>query len=235
MPPTKVKAIVLKKINFRETSVIVHLLTDSIGKIHGIMKGVRNPTKKIPPLAYQQGSFIEAFVYLKPKSGLELVTKPEIIDSFNFKDEAGILWHRLLSDLDRFIPASRFNSQEIYDLLVQTGNIIPQVKNHRAIELLVTERILYYLGFGPFLEKCLVCGKSENLYFFSGKLGGVVCSNCRARETTAFRLPPKHIQVLKFFHKIPISQIPMIKYIPEGLYKNLKKCLDEIVEYHLVD
>ncbi|MCX7705691.1 MAG: DNA repair protein RecO [bacterium] len=234
MPPTRVRAIILKRINFRETSVIVNLLTDSIGKIHGIMKGVRNPEKKIPPLAYQQGSCIEAFVYLKPRSGLELVTKPEVIEIFNFKGEASVLWRRLLFQLDRFIPAARFNSKEIYDLLVQTGFVISKTKDYRVVELIITQRILLHLGFGPFLEKCLVCGAKENLYFFSGKLGGAVCAKCHQTEITSFRLPSRHIQALRFFSKIPIAQIQMVKYISEGLYKNLKKCLDEIIEYHLM-
>ncbi|HOK81063.1 MAG TPA: DNA repair protein RecO [bacterium] len=235
MPPTRIRALILKKINFRETSVIVHLLTDSIGKISGLMKGVRNPSKKIPPLAYQQGSCIECFVYLRQKPGLELVTRPEIIESFNLQQEDAVLWRKLLLTADKFIPASRFNSKPFFDLLFTTGCVIPQAKNQRPVEILVTERILFLLGFGPFLEKCLVCGSEKHLNFFSGKLGGVVCVKCQSGEPTAFRLPEKHIQVLKFFRKIPVNQISMVKYIPDGLFINLKKCLDEIVRYHITD
>lgn len=233
MPPTRVKAIILKRINYRETSVIVHLLTDSVGKISGLMKGVRNPSKKIPPLAYQQGSCIEAFVYIKPKGGLELVTKPEIIEPFNFESEKSIFWKRLLFSVDRFIPPSRFNSNEVFELLFKTGSILEEIKNNRAVEIFVTEKILFLLGFGPFLDRCLVCGTKKGLYFFSGKLGGTVCINCQSGETTCFRLPEKHIDALRFFCKIPLSQIQMIKYIPEGLYKNLMRCLNEIIRYHM--
>jgi len=235
MPPTRIKAIILKRISFRETSVIVHLLTESIGKITGLMKGVRNPEKKISPLAYQQGSCIEAFVYMKPKGGLELVTKPEIIEPFNFKCENAAVWHRLLSLVDRLIPDAKFNSGEIFQLFFRTGKVIPELKNHRAIDIFVTERILFLLGFGPFLEKCPVCGTKENLYFFSGKLGGVVCATCQAGEPASFRVPGKHIEALRFFRKIPVEQISMVKYIPETLHTNLMKCLNEIVRYHITD
>ncbi len=233
MPPTRVKAIILKKINYRETSVIVHLLSDTNGKIAGLMKGVRSTQKKIPPLAYQQGSCIEAFVYLKTKPGLELVTQPSVVNSFNFSGENLILWKKMLLTIDRFVPFARFNSNGIYDILFQTGLLIPRIKDHRAIEILVTERILFELGFGPFLEKCLICGSEENLSFFSGKLGGIICSRCQSKEPTSFKLPERHIQVLRFFQKIPVSQISMIKYIPEGLFANLMKCLNEIILYHI--
>ena len=235
MPPTRIKAIILKRTDFRETSVIVSLLTDSIGKITGLMKGVKTPAKKIPPLAYQQGVCIEALVYLKQKGGLELVTKPEVIESFNFQNESANLWKKLVLQVDRFIPPSRFNSNQIFDLLFQAGKIIRELHNYRAFEIVVTERILFLLGVGPFLEKCLVCGTGENLYFFSGKLGGLICSRCQAREPTSFKLPEKHIEALRFLHKIPIGHIPVVKYIPEGLYLSLTKCINEIVRYHMAD
>ncbi|MCM8764662.1 MAG: DNA repair protein RecO [Candidatus Omnitrophica bacterium] len=235
MPPARVRAIILKRINFRETSVIINLLTDSIGKISGLMKGVRTSAKKVPPLAYQQGVCIEALVYLKHKGGLELVTKPEVIESFNFQGENANFWKKLILQVDRFIPPSRFNSNQIFNLLFEAGKIIPELKDHRTLEIVVTERILFLLGVGPFLEKCLICGANKNLYFFSGNLGGLVCSKCQAREHTSFKLPQKHIEALRFFHKIPIAQVPMVKYIPEGLYLNLTKCINEIVRYHITD
>lgn len=233
MPPTRVKAIILKRINFRETSVIVHLLSDTNGKIAGIMKGVRVSQKKIPPLVYQQGSCIEAFVYFRSKPGLELVTQPSLLNSFNFSGENLVLWKKILSEIDRFVPIARFNSKGIYDILSETGILIPYIKNQRAIEVIVTEKILFELGFGPFLEKCLICGSKNNLNFFSGKLGGIICSHCYAKEPTSFKLPEKHVQVLKFFHRVPVNQVSMVKYIPETLFKNLMKCLNEIVLYHI--
>jgi len=221
MSPTRVKAIILKKINFRETSVIVHLLSDTNGKIAGLMKGVRSGQKRIPPLAYQQGNCIEAFVYFKSRPGLELISQPAIIHIFNFSKENLLLWKKILLTIDRFIPIARFNSGPIYNILFQTGYVIPQMKNHRAIEIVVTEKILFELGFGPFLEKCVICGSEKNLNFFSGKLGGIVCAHCHIKEPTAFQLPKNHLQALRFFHKIPLSRISMIKYIPEGIFINL--------------
>lgn len=233
MPPTRVKGIILKRINYRETSVIVHLLSDTKGKIAGLMKAVRSPQKKIPPLAYQQGVCIEAFVYLKSKPGLELITQPSVIKAFNFSGENLILWKKMLITIDRFVPVARFNSKGIYDILFQAGVLIPQIKNHRAIEIFVTERILFELGFGPFLEKCLICSCENKLSFFSGKLGGLICSHCHPKEPTSFKIPEKHIQVLRFLHKIPVSQVSMVKYIPEEIFTNLMKCLNEIVLYHI--
>ncbi|MCM8822278.1 MAG: DNA repair protein RecO [Candidatus Omnitrophica bacterium] len=235
MPPTRIKAIVLKRTDFRETSVIVNLLTDSIGKITGLMKGVRSSARKVPPLAFQQGVCIEALAYLKQKGGLELVTKPEVVESFNFQGENANIWKKLILQIDRFIPCAKFNSTQIFNLLFEAGKIIPGLDNHRALEIVVTERILFLLGVGPFLEKCLVCGTNNNLYFFSGNLGGLVCSKCQAREPTSFKLPEKHIEALRFLHKIPIGHIPVVKYIPEGLYLNLTKCINEIVRYHMAD
>ncbi|MCM8764288.1 MAG: DNA repair protein RecO [Candidatus Omnitrophica bacterium] len=235
MPPTRIRAIILRRTDFRETSVIVNLLTDSIGKITGLMKGVRASAKKVPPLAYQQGVCIEALAYLKQKGGLELVTKPELIENFNFQGENSNLWKKLISQVDRFIPSAKFNSNQMFNLLFEAGKVIPELKDHRALEIVVTERILFLLGVGPFLEKCLICGTNKHLYFFSGNLGGVVCSRCQARERTSFKLPEKHIEALRFFHKIPVSQIPVVKYIPEGLYMNLTKCINEIIRSHMTD
>ncbi|MDD2654344.1 MAG: recombination protein O N-terminal domain-containing protein, partial [Candidatus Omnitrophica bacterium] len=44
---TKAEGILLKRNNFRETSLLVSFFTKEFGKINGLIKGVRKDPKKI--------------------------------------------------------------------------------------------------------------------------------------------------------------------------------------------
>jgi len=233
MPPVQVKGIILRKFDYRETSVIVHFLTDRCGKVSGIMKGVRAPRKKVPPIAYQAGSCIEAMVYPRPSGGLELVDQPSLVRHFGFEGAKLGFWRRSLRRTDQFIPQTRQDGRDILALLLATGEVLERADDQTVLEIAFTIRLLISLGYGPFLDRCLLCGAGERLDFFSGRLGGVVCTACRRREPPAFSLHPGGLDVMRFLSRVPLSQVLMVKYLPEGISQTVEKALHAVVSYHV--
>lgn len=234
MPPLKTRGIVLKKVDFRETSVILNVLTGNSGKITGIIKGARSPKKKIAPVTYCRGSYIEALVYLK-RRGLELIDQPFLIKSYTFTGDKLFFWQKTLSFVDSVIPEGRYDTGDILSLLLKTGDVLPRTKNLHLLEAAFEEKILFSLGFGPFLEKCVVCGSLKRLNFFSGKRGGVICARCAASEPTSFGIPGSTIEIMKFIAKLSPERLPVVKSFPVNLYQSVSKCLKAIVNYHVID
>jgi len=233
MAPTKVTGIILNRFEFRETSVIVHLLTENCGKIAGLMKGVRSEKKKVAPLVYQQGSLIEAQVYLRWQPGLELISQPNLLVHFPFKGEALFFWKKILELMDKLVPQGRQDTSDLFRLLVSTSEAVPQTGNLNVLEAMFMVRALSVLGFGPFLDRCLSCGSAEHLRYFSGKLGGVVCANCRTKEPDAFFFPFKHLEILRFLRRLSLNQTSVVKYLPETVYRNFRRCFNGIISYHI--
>ncbi|MCL5674474.1 MAG: DNA repair protein RecO [Candidatus Omnitrophica bacterium] len=206
MPPIKIKGLILKKTDFRETSAILDILTECHGKIAGILKGARNPKKKIPPLAYSQGSYVEAIVYMKRTPGLELITQPFLIKYYDFENEKRVFWGKMLFSINNLIPHGKIDTELIFSLLITSGNILPDVENMSVFELAFQEKLLSFLGFGPFLYKCVLCGNSDT-HFFSGKKGGVLCRECARMELSAFSVSKSSIDIMRFIDKISYDRI----------------------------
>jgi len=64
------RAIVLKSIKYGETSLIVHLLTESFGRRHIIVNGVRKSKSSQPYILFQPGSIIELQLYFQENKQL---------------------------------------------------------------------------------------------------------------------------------------------------------------------
>ncbi|MCL5409148.1 MAG: DNA repair protein RecO [Candidatus Omnitrophica bacterium] len=233
MAPIKITGLILKKTDFRETSVILNILTEHYGKIAGILKGARNPKKKISPLTYSQGSYIEMIIYMKKISGLDLITQPFLRKYYDFENEKKIFWEKILFSVNSLIPQERIDTESMFSLLIKSGEMLTDIKNLPIFELAFQEKILTFLGFGPFLYKCVQCGNSNTLKFFSGKKGGVLCKQCGQTEPSAFAISESSIEIMRFIDKISYEKILIIKSFPENIYNSIKKCFDSIIAYHI--
>ena len=77
----KTPAVVLKTDNYRETSKIVTLYTESHGKLRTIAKGVRNSKSRWGGVL-QSIAYIEAIIYFKENRTLHLLSSADYIDTF---------------------------------------------------------------------------------------------------------------------------------------------------------
>ncbi len=110
MAPLKTEAIVLKSSNFRETSVILSVYTEHIGRIKGLLKGVRTEKSRIPPLTFTPGAHIFAIFYIKRFSELNLISSPSLLQFYETNGKS-----RYLSSL--VAPAGGFVSTSILILI----------------------------------------------------------------------------------------------------------------------
>ena len=184
MSSEKATAIVLKVVEFSETSSIVTLFTREFGKIHGLAKGARRP----------KGPFESALdllglchvVFLRKSSGaLDLLTEAKLQRRFRPPGRdlsclyAGYYVAELLTELtDDYDPhAPLFDlADQILQELARGGNVSTLVLRFELAALAI-------LGHLPSLETCVECGSpvapTERVAF--GMLaGGVLCQNCKS-------------------------------------------------------
>jgi len=186
MPLSKTEGLVLSGIKFGETSKIITLYTKELGKLKLMVKGARDPHRRLAS-TLQFLSHIGVVFYLKEGRELQLFSQAHLINPF---------WE-IKGDLDRFCTASagaEFISrlqigQEshpdlfmlLMDFLGMVGNIWYQSLKTLLISFLLQASQL--LGYGPSLSRCIHCkremlnGEKGNL-LFSPEGGGVVCTGC---------------------------------------------------------
>jgi DNA repair protein RecO (recombination protein O) len=184
MSSEKATALVLKVVEFSETSSVVTLFTREFGKIHALAKGARRP----------KGPFESALdllaqcriVFLRKSSGaLDLLTEAKLERRFRPPSRdlsclyAGYYVAELLSELtDDYDP-----NAALFDLADQTLLGLSRGEGVSNSVLRWELAALSVLGHLPSFDTCVECGKSVPLterVAFGMLAGGVLCANCRS-------------------------------------------------------
>ena len=186
MPSEKATAIVLRTVDFSETSLVVTLFTREFGKIGALAKGGRR--LKGPFESALDLLALCRIVFLhKSSEVLDLLTEAKLLRRFRpagrelFSFYAGYYVAELLSELtDEDDP-----HPELFDLADETLKALaagePISRRLVRFEL----GALRLLGHVPSLEGCVGCGtpvEAAGRIAFGGLDGGVLCKNCRAAK-----------------------------------------------------
>lgn len=203
MSAEKSLAIVLRVIDFSETSVVVTLFTEHFGKIGALAKGARRP--KGPFEAALDLLAVCRIVFLhKTSDALDLLTEAKLERRFRSASRdlsrlyAGYYVAELLQDLtDTADPHPElFHSanQTLYDL--DHGEAVP------ATVLRFELTLLRELGLLPSFEACAGCGSPASAagrMAFGQLAGGVLCEACRAGQRQVVAVSPGVIRALQRF------------------------------------
>jgi len=182
----RTEAIVIGRMDLGEADRIMTLYTPQRGKLRVIAKGIRRPTSKMAPhLEY----FSRCQLLLAKGRDLDVVTNAETIDPF---------WP-IRSDLEAFGHASHLvellnrltqdqQAQEgAYDLLLRSLRLLADGVDPFAVTRHYELGLLTILGFRPQLYRCVGCEReiAAEVNSLSARLGGMVCPNCAAADSSA--------------------------------------------------
>ncbi len=179
-------AIVLRTVEFSETSLIVTLLTRELGRVSALAKGARRPKGPF------EGSLdllaVCRVVLIRKSSGsLDLLTEAKLHRRFRAAARSlqrlyggyhVIEMLRLMTDDHEFHP-------EVYDLTIRTLEQLDGDGEVASTLLYFDAQLLRELGHAPGIDRCTGCGgevhASARTPFALGT-GGVVCANCKPKQ-----------------------------------------------------
>jgi DNA repair protein RecO (recombination protein O) len=180
----KTEAVVLRSIRYGEADRILHLYSNSRGRIGAIAKGARKPRSRF-------GGRLEPFFRLElmlheGRSDLMTVTSATTVDGYPRLRSSGAALTagaRACDAVLRLLDAAEPNPPA-YNLLCRYLALLDNPEQTRAsgLETALSFRLKLALvaGFSPELASCAHCGEAEQLVGFSGAAGGIVCAGCEA-------------------------------------------------------
>lgn len=192
MPIETTDAIVIKTVEFSETSLILTLFTRSLGKIHGIAKGARRLKNSFESaldlLAQINVSFIR-----KNGESLDLLTEAKLRSRFRPSATRleGLNAGYYLAELLEMATADADPAPELYDLAAETLDRYSTGEGIAAARERFEWGLLDYLGEKPSLRTCVSCGKTIRLEAMAEKKervafgfldGGAICPECRVQH-----------------------------------------------------
>lgn len=229
----KAEGILIKRKDFRETSLLVTFFTKEFGKIKGIIKGVRKDPKKIAS-NLSLCSLNDIQFYKSRNSELDLISQCDLKNDYSFirKDIKKVsLASYILEFADSIMPLHDSN-QKIFDLLLNSL---------RSIEVADLEKILYSFqiktlslsGFKPHLDACIVCGKElKELANFSVYLGGLICQSCKNKDRNSNSVLKGTINSLIFLESSPWNKTLNLS-LSKQIRLELKSILYNFLSFHL--
>lgn len=230
----KTDAIVLRKRDFGETSIIANFYTRDFGKLSGILKGIKKEPAKFASTV-EPFSYNEIIFYRKRNSSLHLISQCDVRDNFDLlrqnisKVGVGSLMMELL---DAVMPPEDKN-EDVFDLTLTSLRELDVNWNAEKIATIFKIKILALSGFKPHLDSCICCGDSIfSQSKFSLSLGGLLCSRCSSKDSSArpiFRgtiATVLHIEKNDLKNNLNLGMNPQIK-------KELGLFVDAFLKFHL--
>ncbi len=248
----KSEAIILKRSDYGETSLIVTFYTKKLGKLTGILKGVRSDDKKYRS-SFENFSLNHIVFYCKSTNSLNLVTECELIDSFQEvrKDLEKIrLATYFINLIDKSTQLNYANS-DIFDLCMCSLKFLEEYQNLDKLVRIFEIKLLVANGLMPHINSCSYCGKyinpvrdtkvSErkikvsngvNENNFSYKFGGLLCENCTKYDTNYFRMLKGALCSMRFIMESDLKTAVRIELTNE-VKQQLETLLLNFLSYHL--
>lgn len=230
----KHNAFILKKFNWRETSIIATFFTDGFGKMDGILKAARVTPSRFTS-TFDVSSFNEIIYYRKHK-GLHLVVECYLKNNYSNirKDiKANSAADHFMELVSALLPAEEINS-EIFQLTQDTLLSLEQnTADYERITRLFELHLLSMCGFRPHIEACITCQKElPEVAKFSHKLGGLLCKNCFDKDGTSQNILKGTIASMIYIQKNDwFSSLKLV--LDDKIRHELKFILRNFITFHL--
>ncbi len=183
MPSEKATAIVIRTVEFSETSLVVTLFTREYGKIGALAKGARR--LKSPFESALDLLALCRIVFLhKSSDALDLLTEAKLLRRFRpaGRDLSGLYAGYYVAELLGALTDEDDPHPELFDLADEALAALAAGESVAKQVMRFELGALRCLGHMPSLDACVECGKPvapAGRVAFGSVDGGVLCSACR--------------------------------------------------------
>ncbi|MFH0839491.1 MAG: DNA repair protein RecO [Candidatus Omnitrophota bacterium] len=230
-------AIILRKRDIRETSLLVTFFTRDFGKIKGLLKGVRGPRG---PLGYQVQPFTQSRIvfYESKKSDIHIVSQCDLTDFFEDvrKDIVKTGYAYYFIELVDALTENSGQGAEIFDLLLNSLNLLKTDASPKRIARILEIKLLLLSGVMPRLDACVACGgavdSKNGALRFSYKFGGLLCKNCTAKDSTCRQILAGTVNFIDHIERTTYEKAENIK-VSKDVGEELEGLMKRFLAYQL--
>ena len=212
------EGIVLNKIPFSNTSLIVSYLTETYGKVKLVCRGVRGSKKK-SGVHFEPGSLVELEWFKKDSSDLGTLRNCDTLKIFrriweDYDSMQAAL--RMIKTIDRLFSSNDAETLN-YNIFKNALSSIEGGSIPRNVECTFLLGEIIALGFTPTLNFCEECiyDKGRNKVNFDIENGELRCSNCKLKTTHGVTLSQGSILTIIETFRANLERIHDIKIISQ--------------------
>ncbi|MBF0215286.1 MAG: DNA repair protein RecO [Magnetococcales bacterium] len=192
------KALVLRRVPFRDTSWIVTLLTPGFGVVSAVARAARLGGRDGARGALTGFHLLEVELRARTEEALGTLSRVEILEARNrlpFMATATAAGQVLIEAVHRFEMPGDARGGEVFACLDSSLEALEAEVEPLVVVAGALGRLLGLFGHGWRVRDCVGCGRRERLRFFSVRRGGAVCEPCGLPY--AHRLPEASASLLR--------------------------------------
>lgn len=196
----KTKAIILRGIDFGDTSRIGHFFTEDFGKVSAIIKGVRSPKSKIGSII-DTLNIVELILYKKETREMQFVSQVDLVKHFaRIRDDYNkYQFASAIIELLFQLTMENEEHRKLFEGTIKILTLIDDTKDNP--KLLFVKYFLFFLkeiGYEFQLEQCNICNRKIQpgeavSYNYEA---GLICSECRVDRLTNFNFDEELFKLL---------------------------------------
>ena len=173
------EGVILKTVKLGEADRIITMLTRNHGKVRAVAKGVRRTKSRF---GARLEPFMRADMLLAQGRNLDVVSQAVSLAAYAASISADYEAYEsanvIVETVDHIVTAEREGTPSQYVLLVAALHALAEHQHDpEAIACSYVLRSLALAGWTPRLASCVVCGRADDLGYFSEPAGGVMCVN----------------------------------------------------------
>lgn len=203
MAAEKATAIVLRAVDFSESSCVVTLYSREFGKVSALAKGGRR-LKGPFEAALDLLSEVRVVFLRKSSDALDLLTEAKLQQRFRPRagDLTSLYGGYYVAELVDRLTEPYEPHPELFDLVHETLAALATSGSVRSILIHFEFHTLRSLGYLPSLDACVECGKAIEPAArvpFGILDGGVMCRGCRSGKRHVVSVSEKVLQAMRQF------------------------------------
>jgi DNA repair protein RecO (recombination protein O) len=194
-------AIIVRAIDFSETSKIVTMFSREFGKIKAIAKGGRRLKAQFE-VALDVLSVCGIAVLRKPMAELDLLTEATLLERFDgLKQELHALHAAyFVAEVLDGLTQPNDPHPRVYDATLEALRDLSRNKDRARTVFCWIFEVLGELGYAPKLEQCADCDAAidrQRSVVFDVQLGGVLCGECARRHASTRSISQGTLQAMR--------------------------------------
>ena len=231
MAAEQTTAIVLRTIEFSETSLVVTLLTRDFGQVAALAKGARRPKSTF------EGSLdllavCRVVLIRKSSDALDLLTEAKLQRRFRGAEKSleRVYAGYHIAEMLRLLTDNHDPHPGLYDLAIAALGQVDGDGNPAATLLGFDAIALRILGHAPATRQCVDCGKPvdrNRRVKFAPIAGGVVCEPCQPKQRVVLGVSGLAIEHLERL-LAPHTRLPVT--LPANIYGELRGLVSRYIQ-----
>lgn len=228
----KTEAIVLRKLDYGDTSRVIHFFTESFGKLSAIIKGARSSKSKYG-LTLDTINHVQIILYKKETREMQFIKEADLINHFSVIKEnlERIKYASAIIELLLNLTAENEAHKKLFSGTKRALNLIND--SSKDAKLIFVKYFFFFIreiGYEITFNNCSICGKkilNDKRIAFNYD-SGIVCQDCMSDRLIHVELDKELFNLLTCLNLKKND----IKYDQKNLDRIIK-LLEKFLKYNL--